>query len=330
MNLEMDKKKLRIVYMGTPDFAVEPLKKLVENGYNVVGVVTNPDKPAGRGQKIKESTVKQYAGSKSLKILQPDKFKSDSFLNDLRQLNADIQIVVAFRMLPEVVWNMPKQGTFNLHASLLPQYRGAAPINWAIINGELKTGVTTFFLKHDIDTGNIIFQEEVNINKNDNAGTLHDKLMYKGADLVLKTVDAIINNDYPQIKQKELINHESAIKQAPKIFKADCKINWNQDIDTIYNLIRGLSPYPASWSEITDSENQRIQLKIYTSEKEEALHNKTAGEIITDEKNFLKVAVKGGYIYITELQQAGKRKMSVSDFLRGFNGIKNYKFLTKV
>lgn len=330
MNLEMDKNKLQIVYMGTPDFAVAPLKKLVENGYYIVGVVTNPDKPAGRGQKVQESAVKKYAESKNLKILQPDKFKNETFLNDLKQLNADLQIVVAFKMLPEVVWNMPTLGTFNLHASLLPQYRGAAPINQAIINGETKTGVTTFFLKHDIDTGNIIFQEEVKISPDDNAGTLHDKLMHKGADLVLKTVDAVLNNDYPQINQNELIKPGSTIKQAPKIFKTDCKINWNRDIDTIYNLIRGLSPYPASWTEITDNENQKIQLKIYASEKEKARHNKTTGEIITDEKNFLKVAVKGGYIYITELQQAGKRRMSVEDFLRGFNGIKEYKFSTKV
>ena len=250
----MTKQDFRIVYMGTPDFAVEPLKKLVENNYNVVGVITNPDKPAGRGQKIQEAAVKKYAKSQNLKILQPEKFRDESFLNQLRELKADLQIVVAFKMLPEVVWSMPKIGTFNLHASLLPHYRGAAPINRALINGDEKTGVTTFFLKHEIDTGNIIFQQEVPITPNDNAGIIHDKLMYKGADLVIKTVDAIIQNNYPAINQKDLVSSGTEIKHAPKIFKNDCKINWNKDISTIHNLIRGLSPYPASWSEIINDD----------------------------------------------------------------------------
>ncbi|MCB2195004.1 MAG: methionyl-tRNA formyltransferase [Bacteroidetes bacterium] len=325
----MDKSSLRIVYMGTPDFAVEPLKKLVESNYNIVGVVTNPDKPAGRGQKIKESAVKKYAAGKNLKILQPEKFRNDFFLNELQNLNADLQIVVAFKMLPEVVWNMPRLGTFNLHASLLPHYRGAAPINWAIINGDKKTGVTTFFLKHDIDTGNIIFQDEIEINENDNAGIVHDKLMHKGAELVVKTVDAIIKGDYPQIKQEELLSPGTEIKHAPKIFKNDCKIDWNSDVDSIHNLIRGLSPYPASWTELHNSSNETIQIKIYASEKEHANHNLPCGEIVTDEKNFLKVAAHKGYIHIIELQQAGKKRMNVKDFLRGFSGIKEYTFSTK-
>lgn len=325
----MNKSSLRIVYMGTPDFAVEPLKKLVENNYNVVGVVTNPDKPAGRGQKIKESAVKKYAKSNSLKVLQPEKFRNEAFLNELKDLQADLQIVVAFKMLPEIVWNMPRLGTFNLHASLLPQYRGAAPINWAIINGDKKTGVTTFFLKHDIDTGNIIFQEEVEINENDNAGMIHDKLMYTGANLVLKTVDAILKEDYPQVNQAELITAGTEIKHAPKIFKNDCQINWNKDLETIHNLIRGLSPYPAAWTELSNGSGDNIQLKVYISEKEQAKHDLEYGKIVSDEKNFLKVAVKQGYIHIIELQQAGKKRLQIKEFLRGFPGINNYKFSTK-
>lgn len=322
----MDKSNLRIIYMGTPDFAVEPLKLLVENKYNVVGVVTNPDKPAGRGQKLQESAVKKYAASQNLTILQPEKFRDEEFLKELKKLNADLQIVVAFKMLPEVVWNMPRIGTFNLHASLLPQYRGAAPINWAIINGEIKTGVTTFFLKHEIDTGNIIFQEEVEINESDDAGSIHDKLMYKGADLVLKTVDAILKNNYPQLNQNDLIDSEISIKNAPKIFKDDCKINWNQDVNTIHNLIRGLSPYPAAWSEISKINDESVQLKIYKSTKEISNHNNPIGKIISDEKSFLKIAVNGGFIHLTEIQLAGKKRLHIQDFLRGFQEINNYHF----
>lgn len=314
----MNKKDLKIIYMGTPDFAVEPLKKLVENNYNIVAVVTNPDKPAGRGQKEQESAVKKYAKSKDLKILQPDKFRDEVFLNQLKELNADLQIVVAFKMLPEIVWNMPKLGTFNLHASLLPQYRGAAPLNWAIINGDKKTGVTTFFLKHKIDTGNVIFQEEIPISNNDNAGTIHDKLMYKGADLVLKTVDAILNENYNEINQKDLISEEEEIKHAPKIFKNDCKIDWQKDLNSIYNLIRGLSPYPAAWTEIKNIKNETVQLKLFVTEKVDSLHNEISGEFISDNKTYLKVAVQGGYINILELQQAGKKRMFVTDFLKGF------------
>ncbi|MCK5170863.1 MAG: methionyl-tRNA formyltransferase [Bacteroidales bacterium] len=326
----MDKSNLRIVYMGTPDFAVEPLKKLVENKYNIVGVITNPDKPAGRGQKIQESAVKKYALSQNLNILQPEKFRDESFLQNLRELKADLQIVVAFKMLPEVVWTMPSIGTFNLHASLLPQYRGAAPINWAIINGEKKTGITTFFLKHKIDTGNIIFQEEIPISNDDNAGSIHDKLMFKGADLVIKTVNSIIENNYPQLIQEDIIDRGTEIKHAPKIFKNDCKINWGKNIDSVHNLIRGLSPYPTSWSEIINTKNEPIQVKIFKSEKEMSDHNHSIGEIISDEKTFLKVAVENGFINITELQQAGKKRLNIKDFLRGFQGINDYNFSTKV
>ncbi len=327
-SVKMDKNSLRIVYMGTPDFAVEPLKKLIENNYNIVGVITNPDKPAGRGQKIQESAVKKFAVNYNLKILQPEKFRDETFLNELKDLHADLQIVVAFKMLPEVVWNMPTLGTFNLHASLLPQYRGAAPINWAIINGDPKTGVSTFFLTHDIDTGNVIYQEEIDITENDNAGTIHDKLMYTGSDLVIKTVDAIIANNYPKINQKDLVKVDTEIKNAPKIFKNDCKIDWTKNIDSIHNLIRGLSPYPASWTEI-NNEQDTIQLKIFKTDKKVINHHFEPGEIHTDEKTFLKVAVNGGFIQILELQQAGKKRMNIGDFLRGFQGIKDYKFSTK-
>lgn len=321
----MTKQDLRIVYMGTPDFAVEPLKKLVENNYNIVGVITNPDKPAGRGQKLQEAAVKKYAKSQNLNILQPSKFRDESFLNQLHELNADLQIVVAFKMLPEIVWSMPKIGTFNLHASLLPQYRGAAPINWAVINGEEKTGVTTFFLKHEIDTGNIIFQEEIPISPNDNAGIIHDKLMFKGADLVIKTVDAIIQNNYPAIDQRDLLSSKSEIKHAPKIFTNDCKINWNNDINSIHNLIRGLSPYPSAWSEIVN-DDEIVKMKIYKSEIEMADHNYSTGNIITDNKTFLKIAVNKGFIKIFELQQAGKRRLNINDFLRGFQNLSNFHF----
>lgn len=313
--------------MGTPDFAVEPLKVLIENNYNIVGVVTNPDKPAGRGQKILESAVKKYAQEQGLKILQPEKFRNEDFLNELNSLKADLQIVVAFKMLPKIVWSMPKYGTFNIHASLLPQYRGAAPINWAIINGDTKTGVSTFLLKHEIDTGNILFQEEVPIHENDNVGIIHDKLMHKGAELVLKTVNAIINGDYKQINQDSIVNNPELLKHAPKIFKADCKINWTKNVNNIHNLIRGLSPYPAAWTEIKNDKNS-IQLKIFKTEKEITNHNNKSGEITTDNKYFLKVAVQDGFIHILELQQAGKKRITVTEFLRGFQKINEYHFST--
>ena len=321
----MDKSQLRIVYMGTPDFAVAPLKKLIEEDYNIVGVVTNPDKPAGRGQKIKESPVKIYARQKNLTILQPEKFKDKQFLRDLKNLHADLQIVVAFRMLPEIVWSMPPKGTFNLHASLLPDYRGAAPINHAIINGEEKTGVTTFFLTHEIDTGNIILQEEVPVYENDTAGDLHDRLMLAGADLVAKTVDAIFSDSYHLKKQNELITPNQTLKTAPKIFKNDCIINWNDTVNNIHNFIRGLSPYPGAWTEIS-KKNQSIQLKIFESQKEPVSHQFSPGEIITDSKTFIKVACNNGMINITQLQQSGKKRLKITDFLRGFPQISEWHF----
>lgn len=314
---------LRVVYMGTPDFAVAPLAALLNAGINVVGVITNPDKPAGRGQKIQEAAVKKYAAEKGLKILQPEKFRNEEFLAELKALEADLQVVVAFKMLPEVVWNMPKHGTLNLHASLLPQYRGAAPINWAIINGDKETGVSTFLLKHEIDTGNIIFQEKTDINENDNAEIIHDKLMNIGADLVVRTVKAIEVGDYPQIPQESL--DTAKIKMAPKIFKEDCKIDWTKNIDCIHNLIRGLSPYPAAWTEmIPNGEEKKIGLKIFATEKIKENHNNEIGSLHTNGKTYLKVAVSGGFLSIKVLQQAGKKRMKVEDFLRGFQQISKY------
>ena len=313
----MRKEDLRIVFMGTPAFAVESLKALVENGYNVVGVITMPDKPAGRGYKMQPSEVKKYAMEHNLFLLQPEKLKNETFLNELQQLKADLQIVVAFRMLPEVVWNMPRYGTFNLHASLLPQYRGAAPINWAIINGEKETGVTTFFLSHEIDTGKIIFQEKVPIADTDNAGSLHDKLMTVGAGMVLKTVDAIIDGSVNAISQNELIVHEADLHAAPKIFKETCRIDWQETPEKIHNLVRGLSPYPGAWTELEVSEGNWVNLKIYKTEIILANHNLSVGSILSDGKSYMDVAVKGGFIRILELQAAGKKRMAVKDFLNG-------------
>lgn len=314
---------LRVVYMGTPDFAVAPLEALLNAGCNIVGVVTNPDKPAGRGQKIQEAAVKKYAVKKGLKVLQPEKFRNEEFLAELKSLKADLQVVVAFKMLPEVVWNMPKFGTLNLHASLLPQYRGAAPINWAIINGDKETGVSTFLLQHEIDTGNIIYQEKTKIGENDNAEVIHDKLMNIGAGLVVKTVKAIEAGDYPQIPQESL--NTSNIKLAPKIFKEDCKIDWTKDIDSIHNLIRGLSPYPASWTELIPNENgKKIGLKVFATEIIKENHIFKTGSLHTDGKGYLKVAVEGGFVFIKMLQQAGKKRMKIDDFLRGFQQISNY------
>ncbi len=312
-------KKLRIVFMGTPDFAVASLDILVRHNYNIVGVITAPDKPAGRGQQVQQSAVKKYASEKGLTILQPEKLKSDFFLNELKQLNVDLQIVVAFRMLPEIVWNMPPLGTFNLHGSLLPQYRGAAPINWAVINGEKTTGVSTFFLQHQIDTGKIIFREKINIDENDTAGIIHDKLMLIGAELVLKTVQAIERNDYPQIDQSKFIEKGETEKHAPKIFKEDCKIDWNNSVDEIHNLIRGLSPYPTAYTELVAPNKIIHSVKIFISEKEICTHSFSVPTLHTDNKTYLKVAVKNGFIHILELQLAGKKKLEIKEFLRGFD-----------
>lgn len=314
----MEKKDLRIVFMGTPDFAVASLQALVENGYNVVGVITMPDKPAGRGYKLQPSAVKVYAESQNLPLLQPENLKSEAFLDELRAWKADLQIVVAFRMLPEAVWNMPPQGTFNLHASLLPQYRGAAPINWAIINGEKETGVTTFFLKHEIDTGKIIFQEKIDISEDDTAKTIHDRLMRIGSHLVTKTVDAVLNETVDAIPQENMISRNEILKSAPKIFKDTCRINWNENAETIHNFIRGLSPYPAAWTEIALSDNEKMTLKVFASQKEIIPHHHSVGQLLTDSKTHIKIAVSDGYIAITDLQIAGKKPMKVSDFLNGY------------
>jgi len=273
---------------------------------------------------MQESAVKQFAKSKNLNILQPEKFKDPVFIEQLKELKADLQIIVAFKMLPEIVWSMPRIGTFNLHASLLPQYRGAAPINWAIINGEKVTGITTFFLKHEIDTGNIVFREEIPISEDDSAGTLHDKLMEKGASLVVKTVNAIIEGNYPQKSQDEFVKPEELILNAPKIFKDDCRIIWTKNTESIYNHIRGLSPYPAAWTELKNSKEEIVQLKIFETNKELLNHSEPAGKIITDEKTFLKIATKDGFINIKKLQQAGKKALLIDEFLRGFQQISTW------
>jgi methionyl-tRNA formyltransferase len=309
---------MRIVFMGTPDFAVESLKILVENNYNVVGVITMPDKPSGRGHKLQFSAVKQYAIEKNLNILQPEKLKDESFLEALKALHADVQVVVAFRMLPEVVWNMPRLGTFNLHASLLPQYRGAAPINWAIINGEKETGATTFFLTHEIDTGKIILQEKISISETDDAGSVHDKLMLIGAEMVRKTIDLLILGETDAIDQSQFIHPETELKAAPKIFKDTCKIDFNKSVDDSYNFIRGLSPYPTAWAELQfPNQQEPTLLKIYETEKEYIQHNNQPGTLITDGKKFAKIALQDGYLQLKSVQAPAKKRMDIGELLRG-------------
>jgi len=304
--------------MGTPDFAVESLRILVENNYDVVGVVTMPDKPAGRGHKVQYSAVKEYALTQNLKILQPEKLKDEEFLADLASLQADVQVVVAFRMLPEVVWNMPRMGTFNLHASLLPQYRGAAPINWAIINGENQTGVTTFFLTHEIDTGNIILQEKIDILPTDNAGTVHDKLMILGAKLVRQTIDMIIATKVNAKAQENEIRTETILKSAPKIFKETCEININNSVIKAHNFVRGMSPYPTAWiSVLLPGQAESTLLKVYETDYELLNHNLEVGEVIVDAKKTLKIALKDGFLYLKTIQAPGKKRMEMGEYLRG-------------
>ncbi|WKK59942.1 methionyl-tRNA formyltransferase [Sphingobacterium sp. BN32] len=303
---------MRIIFMGTPDFAVASLKALIDAGENVVAVVTAPDKPAGRGQKLHQSAVKQFAVENNLPVLQPEKLRSPEFIEELRSYQADLQVVVAFRMLPEIVWDMPKNGTVNVHGSLLPNYRGAAPINHAVINGEKKTGVTTFLLQHEIDTGNILLADEVEIKETDDAGTVHDKLMNLGAALIVKTVAAIKQGTVSPIPQSGLIK-ESEIKHAPKIFKEDCQIDWDRDNSTIYNFIRGLSPYPTAFTHLDNK-----VLKVYKTEKELVPHSYEAGSFISDGKTYLKVATLDGFIKLREIQIEGKKRMDVADFLRGY------------
>ena len=313
----MNKNNLRIVFMGTPEFAVESLRALVEGGYSVVGVVTMPDKPVGKHQSVLQaSPVKQYALSQNLPVLQPEKLKDAEFIEQLRAWNADLQIVVAFRMLPEIVWNMPRLGTFNLHASLLPQYRGAAPINWAVINGEQETGLTTFFLTHEIDTGQIIFRKKIPIADTDNAGDIHDRLMHLGAHLVVQTVDAILKDAIHPIPQSEWMTGEE-LKPAPKIFKETCCIRWNQPAKTVYDFIRGLSPYPGAWTELTTPQGDPFNLKIFETEKIIHPHDFPPGTMVSDGKKQFDVSVIDGFIRVKNLQQAGKKRMGVEEFLRG-------------
>ena len=314
----LSKSSLRIVFMGTPDFAVESLRSLVEGGYQVVGVVTMPDKPVGRHQTVLQaSPVKRYAEEKGLPVLQPEKLKDPVFLEQLRALRADLQVVVAFRMLPEVVWAMPPMGTFNLHASLLPQYRGAAPINWAIINGETETGLTTFFLQHEIDTGNIIRQVRVPVAPTDSAGDLHDRLMQLGGALVTETVDLIARGDVQTVAQPSPADGV-ALKPAPKIFKETCRIAWCEGVKRAYDFIRGLSPYPAAWTELVEGD-KRLILKVYAAEMETAVPGEPVGTLVTDGRSAMRVALPDGYLRLLSVQLAGKKRMDIADFLRGFH-----------
>lgn len=304
---------LRIVFMGTPDFAVGTLKRILEADFNVVGVITAPDRPAGRGRKVQESAVKQFAEQHNLKVLQPNNLKDKAFLEELKNLEANLQVVVAFRMLPKAVWQMPEHGTFNLHASLLPQYRGAAPINWAIINGETETGVTTFFIDEKIDTGSIVLQKTEKILPADSAGSLHDRLMVLGAHLVVETCKQIERGTVTRQVQDE----SKELKPAPKIHKDTCRIDWNTSMEAIYNHIRGLSPYPGAWTKLVN-DGKADQMKIFKTEMEQAEHNHNFGKLVVEKKS-LKVAVKDGYISLLELQLPGKRRMQVNEVLNGLN-----------
>lgn len=303
---------LRIVFMGTPDFAVAILKKMVESNYNVVGVITAPDKPAGRGRKLNESAVKKYAVSQNLPLLQPTNLKNEDFLNDLKTWNANLQVIVAFRMLPKVVWYMPAYGTFNLHASLLPEYRGAAPIHWAIINGEKKTGVSTFFIDEKIDTGEVIQRREIEILDDETVGELHDKLMHLGADLVVDTLQLIQQGTITTQKQPDADG-----KMAPKLYPENCKVDWSDTIDNIYNHIRGLNPFPSAWTEM-DNDGSIVSMKLYKVQKELVQHQEINGTIITS-KNNIKVTVENGYIILDEIKLSGKRKMDAKSLLNGYS-----------
>lgn len=319
--------KLRIVYLGTPDFAVEPLRRLVERqksddacGFEVVGVVTMPDKIINkRGTQLLMSPVKEFAVENNLPLLQPVSLKDEAFQIALAAWMADLQIVVAFRMLPESVWNMPRLGTFNLHASLLPQYRGAAPINWAIINGDKETGVTTFFLKHEIDTGDIIMQDIVPIEPADTAGTLHDKLMLTGGSTVLRTVEAIVSGEVEALAQDKLYKSVDELRPAPKIFRDTCRIDWSRSAHAVYDFVRGMSPYPAAWTDILTADGHVATFKIYEVSIEEAAHDKEWGSLLTDGKKHVKIAVEGGYVHLLSVQLQGKKRMPIADLLRGFN-----------
>lgn len=320
----MDSKSLKIVFMGTPEFASESLRRLHSEGYNIVAVVTTPDKPAGRGQKMHKSDVKLTAEELGLPILQPEKLRDEAFLSELRALQPDLGIVIAFRMLPEVVWSMPRLGTFNLHASLLPEYRGAAPINWAIINGEKRTGVTTFLLNHEIDKGNIIEQQAVDILDEDNIGSLYDKLMHIGSGLVVQTVDKIAKGGYETIEQMSI--DESTLHPAPKIFKEDCRIDWSRSGRDIINLIRGLSPYPAAWSAIYKGGAEVGSVKVFSAHFEAAASYGNCGDVLTDGRGYLGVRCADGVVYIDELQLAGKRRMTIKELLLGWRDASEVSF----
>ena len=306
-------KSLRIVFMGTPEFAVATLDALVKSRHKVVAVVTTPDKPANRGLKLQTSAVKEYAVKNNIPLLQPDKLKSEDFLNELKKINADLQVVVAFRMLPEVVWSLPKYGTINLHASLLPQYRGAAPINWAVINGETETGSTTFFISHQIDTGDILLQEKIDITEDDNAGTIHDKLMVSGSELLVRTVDAIADETVKAMPQPTV----DVLKHAPKIFRDDCRIDWNKPATEVFNFIRGLSPYPGAFTELQNEEGEKMTLKIFNTRKHLELII-PAGELLISTKNETFIGCEDGALEILEIQAEGRKRMKTIDFLRGF------------
>lgn len=305
---------MKIIFMGTPEFAVASLDALLRAGQEVVAVITAPDKPAGRGKQLSQSAVKEYALQKQLPVLQPKKLKNPEFLQELKSFKADLQVVVAFRMLPEVVWSMPPKGTINLHASLLPQYRGAAPINWVVINGEKQTGVSTFFLKQEIDTGDLILTDKINIKEDDTAGDVHDKLMELGAKLLVQTVELVESGNYQEVSQRDLIENEETVelKSAPKIFKEDCQINWIQPVEKVYNFIRGLSPHPTAFTYLNDK-----IFKVFSAEKQLSELGIYPGAFLTDDKTFLKFACTDGFILVKEVQLEGKKRMLIEEFLRG-------------
>jgi len=315
----MDKKDLRIVYMGTPDFAVAPLKALIEGGYKVVAVLTMPDKPAGRGMKMQASAVKIYALEHHIPVLQPEKLKDEAFLDELRSFKADLQIVVAFRMLPVVVWNMPPMGTFNLHASLLPQYRGAAPIHWAVMNGDAETGVSTFFLQQEIDTGDLLLQEKISIGPEENTGSVHDRLMVLGAEVVCRTVDALLAGTVHPIPQPA-----GQAKLAPKLFKDNTRIDWTRTSAELHDFIRGLSPFPAAWTEMVGKDASVLGVKIFEAKPEKAEHALKPGTLIVEGKKVLKVAVGDGFIRLERFQLAGRKALNSDEFLRGFPEIADF------
>lgn len=323
----LKKEEFRIVFMGTPEFAVPSLKAIIEAGYPVVGVITAPDKPAGRGKKLSPSCVKSFAEEQGIAVMQPTNLKDLQFLESLKTLSPQFQVVVAFRMLPRQVWDLPPYGTINLHASLLPQYRGAAPLNHAIMNGEKITGLTTFMLDKEIDTGNILLQRKLDIGADETVGELHDRMMTEGTGLLLETIELIRQNRVRPFKQNELIGDRGALKSAPKIFKEQCRIDWNKEGQDINNFVRGLSPYPTAYSFLNSPDKEQYLLKIYKSRFEEVPTMHPSGSIVTDGKSFLKVATKNDYLYLLEVQLAGKKRLQITDFLHGFHLDESWKFI---